>query len=137
MADLPGRDRNVQGVQVTWALLVMLAGAIAFGIWAARGWLHEKDATTAAEDLLRGERALNAEQAIQIRSLSQQLAQAKTLTAIAQKQRNDATEAKTKATVEKIKAATPKEAAKLINETSPEPAVVVDIRTGGPITELK
>lgn len=120
---------------MTWALLVLLAAVTAWAIYTSRGWLHEKDATTTVSDLLRGERALNAEQAIQIKSLSQQLAQAKTLAAIAQKQRNDADAAKTKATVDKIKAATPKEAAKLINETSPAP--VVDIRTGGPITELK
>ena len=123
---------------MSWALLVLLAATTTWAIYTSRGWLNEKDATTAAEDLLRGERALNAEQAIQIKSLSQQLAQAKTLAAIAQKQRNDATSAATKATVDKIKAATPKEAAKLINETAPaQPAVVVDIRTGGPIGELK
>lgn len=123
---------------MSWALLVLLGAAMTWAIYTSRGWLNEKDATTAAEDLLRGERSLNAEQAIQIKSLSQQLAQAKTLAAIAQKQRNDATTAATRATVDKIKAATPKEAAKLINETGPaQPAVVVDIKTGGPITELK
>lgn len=118
---------------MSWALLVMLAGVTSWAIYASRGWLHEKDATTTAEDLLRGTKELVASQATEIQSLKQQLAQAKTLAAIAQKQRNDADATKRAATVDKIKAATPKEAAKLINETAP----VVDIRTGGPITELK
>lgn len=118
---------------MSWALLVLLALVTGWAIYASRGWLNEKDATTAIGDLYRAMTAERDRLAIDNRSLLQQLAQSKTLAAIAQKQRNDATSAATKATVEKIKAATPKEAAKLINETSP----VVDIKTGGPITELK
>lgn len=136
MADLSRRARDVQGVQVTAAVITLAALSLALGVGlvlALRWGITAKDEANAAGDLLRGTKELVSQQAIDIQSLKQQLAQAKTLAAIAQKQRNDATSAATKATVEKIKAATPKEAAKLINETSP----VVDIRTGGPITELK
>lgn len=118
---------------MSWALLVLLAATTTWAIYASRGWLNEKDATRTAEDMLRGTKTLVDQQAAEIASLKTQVAANKTLAKIAQDQRNQATAAKTKATVDKIKAATPKEAAKLINETAP----VVDIRTGGPIEELK
>lgn len=123
---------------MSWALLVLLAATTTWAIYTSRGWLNEKDATRTAEDMLRGTKKLVDQQAAEIASLKTQVAAAKALAKIAQDQRNQATAAKTKATVDKIKAATPKEAAKLINETAPaQPAVVVDIKTGGPITELK
>lgn len=121
---------------VTLALVAL--GLAAGLVWAVRSAIAAKDESATIGDLYRETVKLRDQQAVEIASLKQQLATAKTLAAIAQKQRNDATSAATKATVDKIKAATPKEAVKLINETAPaRPAVVVDIKTGGPITELK
>lgn len=121
---------------MTAAVIALAVLSLALGVglvWSIRTAIAAKDDTATIGDLYRETVKLRDAQTVEIQSLKQQLAQAKVLAALAQKQRNDATSAATKATVEKIKAATPKEAAKLINETAP----VVDIRTGGPIEELK
>lgn len=137
---------------MSWGLLGLLVLVTGWAVYASRGWLREKDATTAVSDLLRGERKLNADQAIEIASLKQQLAQAKTLAAIAQKQRNDAQLAERQKIATRIRNAKPEDAAAEVNRILSEPiqttdstglisvvkpAPVVDIRTGGPITELK
>lgn len=114
--------------------LSLVALALGVGLVLAVRWgMTAKDEANTAGDLLRGTRELVATQAIEIQSLKQQLATAKTLAAIAQKQRNDAKAASDVATVKKIKdASTPKEAAAAVNEAMPR--VVVDMK---PITELK
>lgn len=119
---------------MTFALLAVLALALGVGLVLSVRWgMAAKDEANAASDMLRGTKELVAQQAVEVASLKQQLAQAKTLAAIAQKQRNDAEAKKTAATVEKIKQATPKEAARLINETNPTLTLI----EGGPIEELK
>lgn len=116
---------------VTLALVAL--GLAAGLVWAVRSAIAAKDESATIGDLYRETVKLRDQQAVEIASLKQQLATAKTLAAIAQKQRNDASAAKTAATVKKIKEApTAKDAAKVVNEALP-----IDIRTGGPIEELK
>lgn len=135
---------------MTAAIIALSLLALALGtalVFAVRWGITAKDEANAAGDLLRGTKDLVASQEIQIKSLSQQLAQAKTLAAIAQKQRNEAQSAERKRIADRIRTAKPDDAAKIVNDilaeplTEPlavvKPAPVVDIRTGGPIEELK
>lgn len=111
---------------MTWLLASLLAVAIVALVWSVHGWVGSMTATANISDMYRAMSKRCDEQTIEIASLKQQLAQAKTLAAIAQKQRNDATASATKATVEKIKAASPKDAAAIVNAALPADVTITE-----------
>lgn len=116
--------------------------------WGMDGW----NTANTNGDLYRETVKLRDQYAVDVARLKQENAIATTRLKIAEKQRNDAQTAERQKIAARIRAAKPDEAAKVVNEILAEPiqsadatglisvvkpAPVVDIRTGGPIGELK